>query len=218
VYGDQQTRTIETTPVVKSQSACAAPRISTAPRSVVQVPMADGEPTGLGEVSVSVSMLPTTQTVSDEEEENDEDEQAGQSDDEEEVDDVNHASLPKEAVRANSPTQRPQTVDIWKHVRRITKQDVTDRGMKSECTHVCVYRLDDGEDGEKCYCNSPLKLFRASKAKEAVWSTSAELGHFKKKHDCSSSVRKQKVGLVKRQTHLLYLLERTEMFSPFTRF
>ena len=164
--------------------------------------MADGEPTGLGEVSVSVSMLPAAQAVSDEEEENDEDEQAGHSDDEEEVDDVNHAALPKEAVRANSPTQRPQTVDIWKHVRRIAKHDVPDRGIQSECTHVCVYRLDDGEDGEKRYCNTPLKLFRASKAKEAAWSTSAALGHFKKKHEGSSSARKQKVGLAKRQTRL----------------
>ena len=151
---------IEATPAVKSQSASAAPGIVTAPRSVVQVPMADGEPTGLGEVSVSVSMLPAAQAVSDEEEENDEDEQAEHSDDEEEVDDVNHAALPKEAVRANSPTQRPQTVDIWNHVRRIAKHDVSDRGMQSECTHVCVYRLDDGEDGEKRYCNTPLKLGR----------------------------------------------------------
>ncbi len=46
---------IEATPAVKSQSACAAPGISTVPRSVVQVPMADGESTGVGEVSVSVS-------------------------------------------------------------------------------------------------------------------------------------------------------------------
>jgi hypothetical protein len=118
---------IETTPTVKSQSTCADPGISTTPRSVVQVPMTDGEPTGLGEVSVSVSMLPTAQAVSDEEEENDEDEQTGHSDDEEEVDDVNHVSLSKEAVHANSPTQRPQTADIWKHVRRIVKHDVPDR-------------------------------------------------------------------------------------------
>jgi hypothetical protein len=209
---------IETTPSVKSQSACAAPGISTEPRSVVQVPMADGEPTGLGEVSVSVSMLPTEQAVSDEEEENDEDEQPGYSDDEEEVDDVNHAALPKEEVRANCPTQRPQTANIWKHVSRIAKHDVSDRGMKPEYTHVCVYRLDDGEDGEKRYCNTPLKLFRASKTKESAWNTSAALGHFKKKHEGSSSARKQKVGIAKRQTRLLYLLERTEMFSPFTRF
>ena len=46
---------IEATPAVKSQSSCPAPGISTGPRSVVQVPMADGESTGLGEVSVSVS-------------------------------------------------------------------------------------------------------------------------------------------------------------------
>ncbi len=44
---------------MKSQSASAAPGITTAPRSVVQVPMTDGESTRLGEVSVSVSMLDT---------------------------------------------------------------------------------------------------------------------------------------------------------------
>ena len=49
---------IETTPAVKIQSASGAPGIATAPPSVVQVPMVDVHPTGLGEVSVSVSMLP----------------------------------------------------------------------------------------------------------------------------------------------------------------
>ena len=159
--------------------------------------MVDGEPTGLGEVSVSVSMLPAAQAVSDEEEENDEDEQAGHSDDEEEVDDVNHVALPKEAVRANSPTQRPQTVDIWNHVRRIAKHDVPDRAI--DCTHVCVYPLEEGENGEKRYCNTPLKLFRASKAKDAAWSTSAALGHFKKNHEGSSAARKHQQCLLKRQ-------------------
>ena len=57
-------------------------------------------------------------------------------------------------------------INQWKHVRRIAKHDVPDRGMKAECMHVCVYRLDDGEDGEKRYCNTPLNLFRASKSKE----------------------------------------------------
>jgi hypothetical protein len=85
------------------------------------------------------------------------------------MDDINHTALPKEVVRPNTPTVRPQTEDIWKHVRRIAKHDVPDRAMKTECTHVCVYRLDD-EDGEKRYCNTPLKLFRASSAKAAPWS------------------------------------------------
>ena len=26
--------------------------------------------------------------------------------------------------------------------------------MNAECTHVCVYRLDDGGDGEKRFCNT----------------------------------------------------------------
>ncbi len=43
---------IEDTPTVRRQSTSATPSIATAPRSVVQVPMTDGEPTGFGEVSV----------------------------------------------------------------------------------------------------------------------------------------------------------------------
>jgi len=137
--------------------------------------MSDGEVSGLGtEVSVSVS-LPGEETVTPEEEENDEKSESGHIDDEEDVDDINHETLPKEAVRANTPTQRPQREDIWKHVRRIGNHDVPDRGMNAECTHVCVYRLDNGDDGEKRFCNTPLKLFRSSKVKEAGWSTSAAL-------------------------------------------
>ena len=101
---------------MKIQSASVGPGIATAPRSVVQVPMTDAEPTGLGEVSVSVSILPASSVVSDEDEEKEEDEESGHTDDEEDVDDINHAVLPKEAVRANSPTQRPQRVDILKNV------------------------------------------------------------------------------------------------------
>ena len=76
---------------MKSQSASTAPGIATAPRSGVQVPMA--KPTGLGEVSVSVSMLPVASVVSDEEEEKEEDEESGHADDEEDVDDINHETL-----------------------------------------------------------------------------------------------------------------------------
>jgi hypothetical protein len=115
--------------------------------------------------------------VSDEEEEKEEDEESGHPDDEEDVDDINHVSLSKEAVQGNSPTQRPQRVDIWKNVRRIVKLDVPDRGMKAEYTRVCVYRLSDGEEGDKRYCNTPLKLFRSSKDKEAAWNTSDALGY-----------------------------------------
>ena len=128
--------------------------------------MADGEHTGFPQVSA-----PASAAVHEEEEENNEDEEAGNSDDDEDMDDINHTALPKEVVRPNTPTMRPQTADIWKHVSRIAKYDVPDRAMKTECTHVCVYRLDD-EDGEKRYCNTPLKLFRASSAKAAPWSGS----------------------------------------------
>jgi HD-GYP domain-containing protein (c-di-GMP phosphodiesterase class II) len=128
--------------------------------------MTDGEPTGFGEVSVSAS---AALEVSEEEEDKDEDAELGNSDDEEDMDDINHAALPKETVRPNSPTMRPQTEDIWKQVSRIAKHDVPDHAMKTECTHVCVYRLEDGENGEKRYCNTPLKLFRDSNAKLEVY-------------------------------------------------
>jgi hypothetical protein len=69
---------IETTPAVKSQSTSVVPGNDTTPRSVVQVPMSDGEPTDLGgEVSVSVSILPAASVVAGEEEESDEHEESG---------------------------------------------------------------------------------------------------------------------------------------------
>ena len=73
---------IETTPAVKSQSPSDSPSIVTVPRSVVQVPMTDGDPTGFGEVSVSVS---AALEVSEEEEDKDEDTELGNSDDEEDI-------------------------------------------------------------------------------------------------------------------------------------
>ena len=74
---------------MKSQSASATAGIATAPPSVVEAPMSDAQPTGLGEVSVSVSMLTAAQGVSDEEEEKDEDEESGHTDFEEDVDEKN---------------------------------------------------------------------------------------------------------------------------------
>jgi hypothetical protein len=137
-----------------------------------------------------------------EEEESDEKTKSGHIDDEEDVDDINHETLSKEAVRANTHTQRAQREDIWKNVRIIANHDVTDSGMNAEYTHVCVYRLDNGEGGEKRFCNTPLKLFRSSKGKEPGWSTSAALTHFKNKHEDSSSTHKQKAGDTKRQSRL----------------
>ena len=104
--------------------------------------MADGEHTGFPQVSA-----PASAAVHEEEEENNEDEEAGNSDDDEDMDDINHTTLPKEVVRPNTPTMRPQTADIWKHVSRIAKHDVSDRAMKTECTHVCVYRISADDDG-----------------------------------------------------------------------
>ena len=109
---------------MKSQSASPDPSIATAPRSVVQVPMTDGEPTGFGEFSVSAS---SALEVTEEEEEKDEDTESGNSDDDEDMDDINHTALSKEAVHPNSPTMRPQTADIWKHdpAREVRKVRIT---------------------------------------------------------------------------------------------
>jgi hypothetical protein len=117
---------IESTPTVKRQSPEPTdPGIATAPRSVVQVPMSDGEPTVFGEVSVSAS---AALEVSEEEEEKDEDTESGNSDDDEDMDDINHTTLSKEAVRPNSPTMRPQTADIWK-----VRISADDDGVYTRC-------------------------------------------------------------------------------------
>jgi hypothetical protein len=74
--------------------------------------MADAEPTVVGEVSASVSILSSVSVVSDEEDDKEDDKESGHVDDEEDMDDINHVSLPEEAIRANSPTQRPQSEGI----------------------------------------------------------------------------------------------------------
>ena len=75
---------------MQRQSASAAPGIVTAPRSVVQVPMTDGEPTGFRQVSAPVS---AAVQVPEEEEEKNEDTESGNSDDDEDMDDINHTAL-----------------------------------------------------------------------------------------------------------------------------
>jgi len=164
--------------------------------------MADGETSGLvGEVSLSAS-LEVAEGVAAEEMEREEPEESGHSDDDEDEDEINHSALPKETVRANTPKGRAQKSDIWKHVKRITSHDSLHRGMNLECTHVCVYRLEDGGDCEKRFCNTALKLFRSSKCKDAGWSTTIAVAHFKKQHEDSSSALKQPAGAAKRQTRL----------------
>ncbi len=56
--------------------------------------------------------------------------------------------------------------------------------------------------GSKCYCNTSLKLFRVTKSVSSAWSTSAAVGHFKKNHPHSASVRKQKGKLETRRAQL----------------
>ena len=117
--------------------------------------MADGETSGLvGEVSLSVS-LPVAEGVATEEMESDEHEESGHSDDDVDEDEINHSALPKGTVRANTPKGRAQKSDIWKHVKRIASHDSLHRGMNVECTHVCVYRLEDGGHGDHQQRPSP---------------------------------------------------------------
>ncbi len=78
---------MEAKPEVKGQWACGPPGIATAPRSV-EVPMTDGE-------AVEEAVAP-------EEEESDVKAESGHNDDEEDVDYMNHETLTKDAVRANT--------------------------------------------------------------------------------------------------------------------
>ena len=98
--------------------------------------------------------------VAPEVDERDEKSESGDSDDEEDEDDINHESLSQESVRANTPTQRAHRRDIWMNVRRIVNHDVPDRGMNAECTYVCVYRLDNGEGGEKSFYQKSWNICR----------------------------------------------------------
>jgi hypothetical protein len=110
-------------------------------------------------------VLPARSHVSSDEEDKEEDEESGH-DDDEDVDDINHVTLTKDVVRANSPDRRSQRVEIWNHVRPIGDHDLTDHVMKTDYTYVCVYRLSDPDGGEKRYFNKSLKLFRSTKGKE----------------------------------------------------
>ncbi len=84
---------------------------------------------------MSVSILTAEEVVVDEEEESDENEESGHTDDEEDVDDINHVTLPKETVLANSPTQRPQGADISDPDRQVSKVRifVHDVGVYPRC-------------------------------------------------------------------------------------
>ena len=180
------------------QSASASPGIAIAPRSVVQVRMPDDGSTvsGAGE-GEAVSMVSAGEDVNlGEENESSED------DDEEEVDEINHAKLPRETIRAHSPARRPHKSDAWTYLRRIHKHDVPGHEMNADCTHVCVCPLSDCEEGVKRFCNEPLKLFQASKAPGAAWSTTVSVAHSQKKHVDSKVARQQKGRAEKRQLRM----------------
>ncbi len=140
--------------------------------------------------------------VSVDEEEKDEDEELAHDDDEEDEDEINHTHLPKEVVHAPSPNRRVQKSPVWKHIQRIVKYNVSDREIQADCSHICVCPLSDEEEGSKCYCNTPLKLFRDTKSVSSVWNTSTVVVHFKKQHPRSNVARNQKGKLETRQARL----------------
>lgn len=199
MYSDQRTGVIDAKPAVKIQSASASPGSAIAPRAVVEVPMPDDGSTGSG---AAVDIADALMGSGDEEVNQAEENESSEDDDEEEVDESNHAKLPSAAIRAHSPGRRAHTSAAWTHLRRIHKHDVPGHEMNADCTHVCVFPLADGEGGVKRFCNQPLKLFRASKALGAGWSTSASVAHSKKKHAGSDVARKQKARAEKIQLRL----------------
>ena len=102
---------------VNMQSGSASPAIAIAPRSVVQVRMPDDGSTvsGAGE-GEAVSMVSAGEDVNLGEEN-----ELCEDDDEEEVDEINHAKLPRETIRAHSPGRRAHTSEAWTYLRRIHK-------------------------------------------------------------------------------------------------
>jgi hypothetical protein len=46
-----------------------------------------------------------------------EENESSEDDDEEEVDEINHAKLPRETIRAHSPARRPHKSDAWTYLR-----------------------------------------------------------------------------------------------------
>ena len=87
------------------QSGSASPAIAIAPRSVVQVRMPEDGSTGSG--AGEGEAVPTV-SAGDEGNLGEENE-LWEDDDEEEVDEINHAKLPREAIRAHSPGRRAHT-------------------------------------------------------------------------------------------------------------
>ena len=180
---------IDAKPAVTMQSGSASPAIAMAPRAVVEVPIPADCSTG-STAQVHNEAAPVES--GDEEVSGAEEGESWEDDDEEEVDEINHAKLPSEAIRAHSPGRRAHTSGVWTYLRRIHKHDVPGHAMDEDMTHVCVFPLADGEEGVKRFCNQPLKLFRTSKSLGAGWNTSASVAHSKKKHAGSDVARKQK--------------------------
>ena len=105
---------IEATPAVKSQSACAAPGISTAPRSVVQVPMSDDGSTVSGGVNTeTVSMVSGDEEVNEGEEN-----ESGDGDDEEEGE---GQGAPKKMGSGGNPNNTRNGKTIQDYMKEISE-------------------------------------------------------------------------------------------------
>jgi hypothetical protein len=92
--------------------------------------MTDDVPTGSETVSVDVSMLPAGSPACSDEDDKDDHEDSGHVDDDDEGDEINHEALPKEAVRAHTPSRRERRSTLWKYLWRIDRHDLTGHGMK----------------------------------------------------------------------------------------
>ena len=79
-----------------------------------------------------------TPSASADEEEKGEDEELAHDDDKEDEDEINHTQLDKEVVHTPSPRRRVQKDPVWKHLKCISKHNVSDREIQEDCTHICV--------------------------------------------------------------------------------
>jgi hypothetical protein len=95
----------------------------------------------------ALQQLSVGSLISSDEDDKDEDEDSGHVDDDDEDDEINHEALPKETVRAHTPSRRERRSTLWKYLSRIDSHHLTEHGMKEDCTHACVYPLSEGETG-----------------------------------------------------------------------
>ena len=98
----------------------------------------------------SVSMVSAASGVSGDDLDKDDEEESVDGDNEQDVDEIDHTNLPQEMFRASSPTARTRGAPVWQHLKCLTKFNVSDREIKTDYTHICVYPLSDDESGSRC--------------------------------------------------------------------